>query len=166
MSRAATLKIVTSKARVSADRHADAPQGPEARPVGPPEAPEQVIAPQAPLAADDRDEAQAHEDRRGERRVARAHEAEGRKAEMSEDEHDGGADIDRDAHEADHQGPARTLEGGQEGAQHQVEQEGQHAPLQGADIGARVPRQPRILSDEQQDSLAVPQDDPDRDRHA
>ena len=52
MRNAAALKIVTSKASVSADRQAEPPERAEARPVGAPEAAEEAIAAESPVEDD------------------------------------------------------------------------------------------------------------------
>ena len=84
ISRAEAPNRPTSKVRMARNRQADAQHFAKARPVGTPEAPEHVVAPEPLVQEDDEGEAGAHQCRRERRRDAGAHDAERRKAQIAE----------------------------------------------------------------------------------
>ena len=111
-----------------ADREAEPPQLAVARPVGPPEAAEQVEA--AELAVGDDDQRQHQRQQRPDDRAGQpaAENAQRRQAEMAEDQPIAEQRVEHDAGQADHQHPAGPLQRRDEVAHRLEQQERHHRP--------------------------------------
>ena len=147
----------------AADRQADAPDRAETPPIGPPEPPEKAVAPELAVDEDHDGEPAEDEQARDRGRDPGAGEPERWEAKASEHEGPGDSDIERQRQEAHEKDPARPLERGEEGAQHDGAEEGQEGPLQRPHIGRGLRRERRLLSEHEKDGLGVPEHEPDRD---